>query len=88
MLKHMQPNFMFLGQDENCAILRKHLKEYGVSVELGTELVSFEQDETGVDVTLKTEKDGVVSEDKIRTSFVLGSDGAKSMFRCLCPRHY
>ena len=68
-----QPNPIILGQDSNCAILRAHLKALGVQVELDTEMVTYEQDDTGVTATLKIHE----REDKVRSKFLLGTDGAK-----------
>ncbi|KZV73415.1 hypothetical protein PENSPDRAFT_297016 [Peniophora sp. CONT] len=71
------PNPITLGQDSNCAILRKHLKAHGVDVEVNTELLTFAQDETGVTATVKIGG----REEKIRTKFLLGADGAKGPTR-------
>ena len=62
-----------LGQDSSCAILRDHLKKYGVEVELSTELVDLKQDEAGVDVTLT--RGG--KEEKLRVKYLVGAVGAK-----------
>ena len=42
-----------LSQYVTEGIFREHLARYGVRVELDTEAVSLEQDDTGVSVTLK-----------------------------------
>ncbi|KZV73414.1 hypothetical protein PENSPDRAFT_682895 [Peniophora sp. CONT] len=73
-----------LGQDSNCAILRKHLKTFGVDVELSTELVTYEQDDTGVTATLKIGE----REEKVRSRFLLGTDGAKGVTRRTSSIHF
>ncbi|KZV71282.1 hypothetical protein PENSPDRAFT_650760 [Peniophora sp. CONT] len=79
------PNGFILGQDSNCAILRQHLKALGVEVELGTEMVNYEQDEAGVSVTLKVnEKDST----KVRAKFLLGTDGGRGITRRLAGIHF
>ncbi|KAI0037163.1 FAD binding domain-containing protein [Vararia minispora EC-137] len=72
-----EPNHWMLGQDSNCTVLRKHLEEQGIEVELGTELVNFEQDEDGVSTTLN--KDG--KEERLRVKFLIGADGARGVTR-------
>ncbi|VDC02126.1 unnamed protein product [Peniophora sp. CBMAI 1063] len=70
---------ILLGQDTSCAILRDHLKKYGVKVELSTELVDLKQDESGVDVTLLHQG----KEDKLRVKYLIGAVGAKGPVRKL-----
>jgi 2-polyprenyl-6-methoxyphenol hydroxylase-like FAD-dependent oxidoreductase len=73
------PNGMNLGQEGHEAILRKHLEKYGVKVELGTELVSFTQDNDKVDVVLKKVENG--NEEKVSVKWLVGADGARSVVR-------
>lgn len=68
------PNAWVLGQSQTEAILRNRLEEFGVHVELGTELVSFTQDSDGVTVHLST---GEIS----RASYLVGADGGHSTVR-------
>lgn len=68
------PNAWFLGQSQTEAILRERLAEFGVRVELGTELVSFNQDASGVTVHLST---GEI----VRSSYLVGADGGRSTVR-------
>ncbi|KAI0310736.1 FAD binding domain-containing protein [Amylostereum chailletii] len=75
------PNAVMLGQDRACAILRDHLRTYGVEVELATELLDLEQDESGV--TASVGKSGVEERESIRVKYVVGADGAKGNSRRL-----
>lgn len=68
------PNLIMLGQSQTEAILRDRLAEFGVRVELGTEVLSFEQDAHGVSTRLST---GEV----VRSSYLVGSDGGRSTVR-------
>ena len=68
------PSAWFLGQSQTEGILRDRLAEFGVRVELGTELVGFTQDDDGVTTTLGT---GEV----VRASYLVGADGGKSFVR-------
>ena len=64
-----------MSQYLNEGIFREHLAKLGVQVELSTEPVSIEQDETGVRVSLKH-----VGSDKIETvrcAYIIGADGAR-----------
>ncbi|KZV68148.1 monooxygenase [Peniophora sp. CONT] len=70
---------ILLGQDASCAILRDHLKKTGVDVELSTELVDLEQDDSGVDVTLVRGGE----EEKLRVKYLIGAVGAKGPVRKL-----
>ncbi|VDC06644.1 unnamed protein product [Peniophora sp. CBMAI 1063] len=78
------PQAITLGQDSNCRILRKHLAALGVNVETGTELLDYEQDDDGVTATV-----GVGGQDeRIRTQFLLGADGAKGPTRRIGGIHF
>lgn len=59
-------------------IVNNRLKDRSnVEVRYSTEVVGFEQDENGVNVTLKTPN----GEEKFRTPYLLGADGARSTIR-------
>ncbi len=68
------PTGRFLGQSQTEGILRDRLAEFGVRVELGTELVGFTQDDDGVTATLGT---GEV----VRAAYLVGADGGRSFVR-------
>jgi 2-polyprenyl-6-methoxyphenol hydroxylase-like FAD-dependent oxidoreductase len=67
-----------IGQDGNEAIHRRHLEKYGTTVERGTELLSFVQDEEGVTATVLCRKDGKETQETIRTKYLVGAEGARS----------
>ncbi|WP_459546932.1 FAD-dependent monooxygenase [Nocardia sp. X0981] len=71
------PNPWVLGQAQTEAILRTRLAEFGIPVELGTALMSFEQDDAGVTARL-TGPDGT---ETVRTSYLVGADGGHSTVR-------
>ncbi|KAK7051546.1 hypothetical protein VNI00_004525 [Paramarasmius palmivorus] len=73
-------NALDVLQDDHQAVLRESLEaEYGVSVELATELVSFEQSPEHVTVQLaKTELGAIETH---RFDWVVGTDGARSAVR-------
>ena len=50
---YLWQSLLMLSQYVTEGIFREHLARYGVRVELDTEAVSLEQDDTGVSVTLK-----------------------------------
>jgi 2-polyprenyl-6-methoxyphenol hydroxylase-like FAD-dependent oxidoreductase len=68
------PTTWFLGQSQLEAILRGRLAEYGVRVELGSELVGLEQDNEGVTVRLSAGETG-------RFDYLVGADGGASFVR-------
>ena len=70
---------MFLGQPTLEGILRSHLEKYGCSVELGTELVSFEDDGERVLAKLVKRKDGEEISETFEASYLIGADGAKGV---------
>ncbi|KAK0239563.1 FAD binding domain-containing protein [Armillaria nabsnona] len=74
-------NVLIMGQDRHEAILRQHLAKYDVHVELGTELLSFEQTEDHVSATLSKTVDGNQVEEKTEFKWLVGADGASSMVR-------
>ncbi|KAG2040373.1 FAD binding domain-containing protein [Suillus americanus] len=66
-----------IGQQLLDVILRRHLEKFSCSVEMGTELRSFEQSDEGV--TAVIEKDGTL--ETFNTKWVIGADGAKGIVR-------
>lgn len=60
------------------------MKALGVEVEFGTEMVTFDQDDAGVNITLKTGE----REKKVRAAFLLGTDGAKGVTRRTAGIHF
>lgn len=69
---------LLLPQSTSEAILAERGAELGVTVERGVELVGFEQDDAGVEATLK-HQDGAL--ETVRASFLVGADGARSFVR-------
>ncbi len=68
------PNAWMLGQSRTEAILRARLADFGVSVELSTELVGFSQYDDRVVAELSTGE-------KIEVDYLVGADGGKSVVR-------
>ncbi|KAG2362728.1 FAD binding domain-containing protein, partial [Suillus spraguei] len=66
-----------MGQQLLDVILRRHLEKFSCSVEMGTELRSFEQSDEGVTATLI--KNGIA--ETFDTKWVIGADGAKGVVR-------
>jgi 2-polyprenyl-6-methoxyphenol hydroxylase-like FAD-dependent oxidoreductase len=62
-----------MGQQLLDVILRRHLEKFSCSVEMGTELRSFEQSDEGVTAIL--EKNGI--SETFDTKWIIGADGAK-----------
>ncbi|APE35424.1 3-(3-hydroxyphenyl)propionate hydroxylase [Nocardia mangyaensis] len=71
------PNPWVLGQSQTEALLRHRLEEFGVRVELGTELIGFAQDDDGVTATLA----GADGSETVRAAYLVGADGASSLVR-------
>lgn len=71
------PNGYFVPQWLTEQILRERLAELGGKVELGTELVGFTQDESGVDAVLS--QGG--AEQTVRAKYLVGADGGRSVVR-------
>lgn len=59
------------------AIIRKHVESLGGRVELDTELVGLDQDETSVRAKIKKVRDGQAKEEDVVFDYVVGADGAK-----------
>ncbi|KAG1872119.1 FAD binding domain-containing protein [Suillus tomentosus] len=66
-----------MGQQLLDVILRRHLEKFSCSVEMGTELRSFEQSDEGVTAVLA--KNGI--SETFDTKWIIGADGAKSIVR-------
>ncbi|MEU4315778.1 FAD-dependent monooxygenase [Nocardia sp. NPDC024068] len=71
------PNPWFLGQARTEEILRARLAEFGVRVESGTALVSFDQDDAGVTAALS----GPGGAETVRVAYLAGADGGRSAVR-------
>ncbi|KAK0188577.1 FAD binding domain-containing protein [Armillaria mellea] len=74
-------NPIIIGQDIHEEILRGHLTKYGVEVELGTELVSFEQSPDRVVSCVVKTRDGDRFEESIESQWIIGAEGAHSVVR-------
>lgn len=73
-------NPVLLGQSRTQGILRTHLKRLGREVELGTELVDVEQNDDYVVCRLKkTNADGGVEYETLRTDYMVGADGGRGL---------
>ncbi|UNB55830.1 FAD-dependent oxidoreductase [Mycolicibacterium sp. YH-1] len=68
-----------IAQDGLEPILRRRAVELGADLRLGTELISFQDDERGVTVTLRRRADG--SEYHIKADYLIAADGANSSIR-------
>ncbi|KAG2113860.1 FAD binding domain-containing protein [Suillus discolor] len=66
-----------IGQQLLDVILRRHLEKFSCSVEMGTELRSFEQSDEGVTAVLA--KNGIL--ETFNTKWVIGADGARGIVR-------
>ena len=72
------PYALMIPQYDTEAILERQLTSFGISAELGVELVHFVQDSYGVATTLRR-SDG--TDETSRFSWVIGCDGAHSTIR-------
>lgn len=59
--------------------MRSHIEKYGCHVELGTELLSFEDDGERVLAKLIKRKDGEEITEIFEASYLIGADGAKGV---------
>ncbi|KAJ7632913.1 FAD binding domain-containing protein [Roridomyces roridus] len=76
------PNSAALGQHKHEEILRAHLAAHSCTVELGTELQSFEQSADHVVAHLiHTAADGTQTEERPTFAWLVGTDGARSVVR-------
>lgn len=71
------PNAWFLGQSHTERILREHLAEFGVHVELNTRLTGLTQDADGVTATLGA----AAGTELVRSAYLVGADGGGSFVR-------
>ena len=74
------PFILFVSQAETEALLGEHLVARGVAIERGVELVRYDADEGGIDVMLRH---GDGAEERVRTQYLIGCDGAHSTVRKL-----
>ncbi|KAF8693163.1 hypothetical protein AX14_002308 [Amanita brunnescens Koide BX004] len=74
-------NLRIIGQPALEGILRNHIKNYGCTVELNTELVSFEQNDDHVLAKLIKKLDGKEVSETFEASYLIGADGGKSVCR-------
>ncbi|KAG2153625.1 FAD binding domain-containing protein [Suillus bovinus] len=84
MVPHIEPTpaipfyvAKFIGQQLLDVILRRHLEKFSCSVEMDTELRSFEQSDESVTAVL--EKNGML--ETFNTKWLIGADGAKGIVR-------
>lgn len=68
------PNVLLLPQYRTDAILHRLLERNGLTIAFNTEIISFEQDDSGVTTTLS-------SGEKIRSKYLIGADGGSSTVR-------
>ncbi|KAF9563981.1 pentachlorophenol 4-monooxygenase [Agrocybe pediades] len=80
---HPYLNPLMLGQDRLESIFHKALASYGCSVELGTELKTFEQNEHHVRVKLVKESSsgGEGEHEEAEYDWMIGTDGARGVVR-------
>ncbi|THG97838.1 hypothetical protein EW026_g4253 [Hermanssonia centrifuga] len=74
-------NPIILGQAHNEEILRAHLAKHDVYIELCTELVGFEQSESGVTAHIVKHENGNETQETVHTRWLVGADGARSIVR-------
>ena len=72
------PFILFVSQAETEDVLNEYLRAFGMVVERGTELVSFERADDGVQCLLQRD-DG--RQERLHTRFLVGCDGAHSAVR-------
>jgi len=70
---------LFITQVGLEPVLRQRARELGADHQYATEMVSFERDESGVGVVLRTRDDGL--ERKVRARYLVAADGAHSFVR-------
>lgn len=80
----LQSNSKLLGQTHSEEILREALEKYSCSVELDTELVSFEQSAEDVTAHILKRQDGQEISETVKYQFLVGTDGGHGVTRkCL-----
>jgi 2-polyprenyl-6-methoxyphenol hydroxylase-like FAD-dependent oxidoreductase len=72
------PNFYVFPQDEHERVLEVELEKLGIRVERNTELISFKEENDGIDARLKTSGGETT---KIRVDYLAGCDGSRSRVR-------
>ncbi|KAJ6481863.1 FAD binding domain-containing protein [Mycena sanguinolenta] len=76
------PNGHIVPQNIHEEILRAYLQDFSCSVELGSQLLSFEQFPDSVIARIvKTDSDGNQIEESTRFDWLVGTDGARSVVR-------
>ena len=80
-----QRNMRHLGQETLEEIIQTEMKKYNSSIELGAELVSFQQFDDRVEVKIhKRNTDSSEVEERLSTyQWVVGADGARGIVRKL-----
>ena len=76
----LQTQGVMLGQYRHQAILRAEIERLGGSVELGTSLVDFTQDDDGVTAEIVKIKGGKEEKETSRFKYLIGADGGRSRF--------
>ncbi|KZT25236.1 hypothetical protein NEOLEDRAFT_1178648 [Neolentinus lepideus HHB14362 ss-1] len=74
-------NPILIGQDHLETILRTHVERCGGRVEMGTELIDFNQDGEVVKARITKNVDGKDVEETVNAKFLVGTDGAKGIVR-------
>ncbi|KAI5988794.1 FAD binding domain-containing protein, partial [Pisolithus albus] len=76
-------NPKLMGQPTLETIIREHLAQLGYTIELGTRLISFSQDERCVraKVVKYRSDDGEEIEEDVEAAYLIGADGVKGMIR-------
>lgn len=69
-----------LGQSSTEKVLRTHLARLGCEVEFGMELVSFQQDDGGVQAHVTKKRGGENVAEVVRCRWLVGTDGARGNF--------
>ncbi|KDQ34081.1 hypothetical protein PLEOSDRAFT_21091, partial [Pleurotus ostreatus PC15] len=74
-----------VSQDSLESVLRQHLSQHRISVELGRGLTALEQNDDAVVASVTTFKDGQPTGEveKVSVKYLIGSDGAKGIFEKL-----
>jgi 2-polyprenyl-6-methoxyphenol hydroxylase-like FAD-dependent oxidoreductase len=70
---------MFVNQPSLERVLRRRAEEIGAAVRSGTELISFDEDATGITATVRDVDSH--AESNIRCKYLVGADGAHSKVR-------
>lgn len=85
LLDSLFPYALMLPQSETERLLRQHLETFGVRIERPVELASLQQNENGVEVTLRHGED---KQEKLQVDWVIGCDGARSTVRDLIGQSF